>query len=460
MENLLLTEIENTVKNQRAFFAANETKAISFRIEQLKKLKSAVLKHEQQIAIALGKDLHKSYEEAYLTEIGIILSEINNHIKHLKRWSKPKRISTPLFLQPSRSKVIYEPLGVSLIISPWNYPFQLLINPLIGAISAGCCSVLKPSAHAPAVANAINNLITETFDKKYIATIQGDIEANTLLLQQRFDIIFFTGSPTLGKIVMQAAAQYLTPLVLELGGKSPCIVDMDANLDVAAKRIIWGKTINAGQTCVAPDYLFVHKEVKEELIRKIIKTIKDMFGENCRESKYYPRIVNAASVKRLQRLMQNGDIVYGGDVDEEDRYISPTIIDNVKPDSPLMQEEIFGPLLPLMTFEDINEVIHYVNANEKPLALYYFGSSKKANNIFSATSSGGGCINDTIMHIANHHLPFGGVGNSGMGRYHGYDSFLTFSNPRAIVSSPVWIDVPVKYVPFKYFNKVKKILRW
>ncbi|MDR1181049.1 MAG: aldehyde dehydrogenase [Bacteroidales bacterium] len=458
MENTSLTDIENIIKLQQAFFATNRTKSVSFRIEQLKKLKSAILKHEQQIVNALEKDLHKSYEEAYLTEISIVLAEVNNHIKHLKRWAKPKKVTTPLFLQPSRSKIIYEPLGTSLIISPWNYPFQLLINPLIGAISAGCCAVLKTSPYVPTVANAINDLIEDTFDKKYVAITHGNREVNTLLLQQRFDVIFFTGSPSLGKTVMQAAAQYLTPVILELGGKSPCIVDRNANLEIAAKRITWGKTINAGQTCIAPDYLFVHKEVKEELIRKIIQNIKTMFGEDCQQSKYFPRIVNAQAMKRLQKLMEHGTIVYGGNVDEADRYISPTIIDDVKPDYPIMQEEIFGPILPVMTFENINEVIHYINANEKPLAFYYFGSSKKANDILSKTTSGGGCINDTIMHIANHHLPFGGVGNSGMGKYHGHESFFAFSNKRSIVSTPVWIDLPVKYVPFKYLNKVKKLL--
>ncbi len=453
-----LNEIEDILKRQRLFFATNRTKDISFRIDQLKKLKVNILKYEKQITNALWEDLHKSYEEAYLTEISVVLQEINNHIKHLKNWAKAKRVPTPLFLKPSASKIIYEPLGLSLIISPWNYPFQLLINPLIGSISAGCCSVLKASPYTPNVANAINKLILETFDNNYVAITQGNRDVNTMLLQQRFDIIFFTGSPSLGKVVMKAASQYLTPVVLELGGKSPCIVDLDANLDIAAKRIIWGKTINAGQTCIAPDYLFVHQDIKDELIKKMINAIEGMFGKDCKESKYYPRIINSQAMDRLENLMKHGSIIYGGKIDKAEKYISPTIITNIHPDFPVMQEEIFGPILPVMTFKNINEPVDYINTREKPLSFYYFGKSKKAKDILSRTTSGGGCINDTLMHFTNAHLPFGGVGNSGLGKYHGRESFLSFSNRRAIVNTPTWIDLPVKYAPFKYFNKVKRIV--
>ncbi|HEY5591697.1 MAG TPA: aldehyde dehydrogenase [Paludibacter sp.] len=458
MNETSIYAIENLIQAHHNYFNSQQTKDLKFRIENLKRFKSAIQKFENKIAEALWKDLHKSKEEAYLTETSIVLQEIDNHLKHLKRWVKSKRVSTPIHLLPSSSKIIYEPLGVSLIIAPWNYPFQLLMNSVVGAISSGCCAILKPSPYTPNVAGVMEELIHETFEGKYISIVQGGRDVNRILLEQRFDIIFFTGSPDLGKIVMKAAANHLTPVVLELGGKSPCIVDATANLDVAAKRIAWGKTINAGQTCIAPDYLFVHSSIKNELLKKIAANMENMFGENAQESPYFPRIVNQNAMQRLQKLLLHGDIVYGGKVDSDDRYISPTIIDEVKPDFPIMQEEIFGPLLPVMTFEKIDTVIEYVNSHEKPLAFYYFGKNKQAKDVLSKTTSGGGCVNDTLMHITNHHLPFGGVGNSGMGRYHGHDSFLAFSNARSIVTTPTWFDLPVKYVPFKYFKWVKKIL--
>ncbi len=458
MNETSINAIENLINGHRNFFATHRTKDIKFRIENLKRFKSAIQKFENKIAEALWKDLHKSKEEAYLTETSIVLQEIDNHLKHLKHWAKPKRVPTPIHLLPSSSKIIYEPLGVSLIIAPWNYPFQLLMNSLVGSISSGCCALLKPSPYTPTIAGVMEELIHETFEEKYISIVQGGRDVNRILLEQRFDIIFFTGSPDLGKIVMKAAANHLTPVVLELGGKSPCIVDATANLDVAAKRIAWGKTINAGQTCIAPDYLFVHSSIKNELLKKIAANMENMFGENAQESPYFPRIVNQNAMQRLQKLLLHGNIIYGGKVDTDDNYISPTIIDEVKPDFPIMQEEIFGPLLPVMTFEKIDTVIEYVNSHEKPLAFYYFGKNKQAKDVLSKTTSGGGCVNDTLMHITNHHLPFGGVGNSGMGRYHGHDSFLAFSNARSIVTTPTWFDLPVKYVPFKYFKWVKKIL--
>ena len=453
---------ENTItqylENQREYFSTNETKNVSFRIKQLRKLKKVIKQNQQKIEDALWKDLHKSPEESYLTEISIVTGEIDNHIKHLKKWAKPKRVSTPLHVLPSSSKVIYEPLGVSLIVAPWNYPFQLLFNSLVGSISAGGCSVLKPSPYTPTTAKVMEEMITENFDSKYIAVIQGGRKTNTILFKQRFDVIFLTGSPYLGKIAMKAAAEYLTPVVLELGGKSPCIVDADANIDIAAKRIAWGKLINAGQTCIAPDYLFAHKSIKNELLDKIAKNIKEMYGENIKESRFYPRIVNEQAMEKLEVLLKQGDIHSGGEIDKKERFISPTIIDNVKTDFLIMQEEIFGPILPVLSFENIDETIKYINKNEKPLAFYYFGKNKKAKEVLSKTTSGGACVNDTLMHITNHKLPFGGVGNSGMGKYHGKESFLAFSNQRAVVSTPTWIDLPLKYVPFKYFNLIKKII--
>ena len=451
-------KITQLIKNQNTFFATQQTKEVNFRLKQLKNLRSSIEKNRLKIENALWIDLHKSAEEAYLTEISIVIAEINHHIKHLKSWAKPKRVSTPFHLLPSSSKIIYEPLGLSLILAPWNYPFHLLINSLIGSISAGGCSIIKPSPDTPTVALLIEDMITELFDPSYIATVQGGRVVNTFLFEQRFDVIFFTGSPKVGKVVMKAAAENLTPVILELGGKSPCIVDADANIDVAAKRIAWGKLINAGQTCIAPDYLFAHSSIKIELLNKIAFYFKEMYGQNSQESRFYPRIVNKQAVERLSGLLSQGQIHTGGKVDIDDNYISPTIIDNVEQNHLIMQKEIFGPILPVMSFEHIDETISYINKNEKPLAFYYFGKSDQAKNILSKTSSGGACINDTIMHIANHNLPFGGVGNSGMGKYHGKESFLAFSNGKGVFSTPTWLDLPLKYVPFKYFKWIEKII--
>ena len=446
------------IANQRAFFSTQQTKNIGFRLTQLHKLKQSILQCQEKIEHALWDDLHKSPEEAYLTEISIVVNEIDNHIKHLKKWARPRKVSTPIHLLPSTSRIMHEPLGLALIVAPWNYPFQLLINPLVGAISAGCCSVLKPSPYTPSIAKVMEDMIVDNFDSNYISVVQGDRKTNTFLFSQRFDIIFFTGSPQLGKVVMKAAAENLTPVVLELGGKSPCIVDADANLDIAAKRIAWGKLINAGQTCIAPDYLFAHQSIKDELLNKIAKNIQLMYGKNIKQSRFYPRIVSEQALHRLAGLMKQGKIHTGGEIDAKERFIAPTIIDHVEPDFLIMQEEIFGPILPVMTFEHIDQAIKYINENEKPLAFYYFGKNKKSKEVLAKTTSGGACVNDVLMHIVNHNLPFGGVGNSGMGNYHGQDSFWAFSNKRAILSTPTWIDLPLKYIPFKYFKMIKKII--
>lgn len=452
------TVIKELLQSHRRFFATHQTKSISFRMDNLRKLKSAILRYEKEICRALWQDLHKSSEEAYLTEISIVLAEIDYHLKNLRSWAKPKRVSMPVKLFPSTGKIHYEPLGVALIISPWNYPFQLVINPLVGAISAGCCAMLKPAPYASHIAQVVEKMITETFPTEYISVIQGGREVNEIVLKERFDLIFFTGSPMLGKVVMKAASEHLTPVVLELGGKSPCIVDKDANLTIASRRIMWGKTINAGQTCVAPDYLFVHTSVKDELMDKMKTALLEMFGNNPQESDFYPRIINEKAMKRLTRLMEKGRIIHGGKVDLDDKYIEPTFIDNLQLDDPVMQEEIFGPILPVFTFENLDEPIHYINSHEKPLAFYFFGKNKTAMEAVLKTTSGGGCINDTLLHLSNHNLPFGGVGNSGMGHYHGYYSFLAFTHQRAIVSSRNWFDMKVKYVPFKGFDRLKRFL--
>ncbi|PRX41744.1 aldehyde dehydrogenase [Salegentibacter salegens] len=449
--------ISEIYKRQKVFFASQKTKSIAFRLQQLKTLKKAILQYEDKVNEALWKDLHKSKEEAFLTETSLLLEEVSYHIKHLKAWAKPKKVGTPLQIKPSRSKIYFEPLGIGLIMAPWNYPFQLTINPLIGAISAGCCAVLKPSPDTPNVARVIEEMISEFFPSEYIAVVQGGKETNQELFKFPFDVMFFTGSPGVGKIVMKAAAEHLSRVILELGGKSPCIVDKEANLKIAGKRIAWGKIVNAGQTCIAPDYLLVQKEVKTELLAEISKSFKEMLGENIANSPHYGRIVNPAAMNRLKKYLE-GDVYYGGKINLEEKYIAPTILNNVQPEDEIMQQEIFGPILPVMEFIEIEEALSYINKNEKPLALYYFGKDKGAEKVLRETSSGGACINDTLLHVANHKLPFGGVGNSGMGKYHGKESFLAFTHERGVVNSTTKLDIPLKYPPYKFFGLIKKIV--
>ncbi|MDR3188855.1 MAG: aldehyde dehydrogenase family protein [Prevotellaceae bacterium] len=458
MENTSQIAIEKMLDGQRHFFATHRTKNVDFRLEQLKKLREVVKRYEPKILEALWVDLRRPPEEIYMTEISIVLNEISNHIKHLRRWAKPKKVCTPLRLFPSRSKILYEPLGIALIVAPWNFPFQLLMSSLVGAISAGCCAILKASPYTPNIAKVMEKMVRETFSEDYIGFVQGNREVNAFLLEQRFDIIFFTGSVALGQKVMRAAAEHLTPVVLELGGKNPCIVDSEADVDVAAARIAWGKTLNSGQICLSPDYLFIHRSRKREFTEKFEEFIAKTYGKNCKESKYYPRLVNRKSAERLKELLKNTNIVCGGDVSEPERYVAPTLVDGVDTEHPIMQEEIFGPILPMLTFDDINEPISHINAREKPLAIYYFGSVGKGNEVLRKTTSGGACINDVIMHSANHHLPFGGVGKSGIGRYHGKDSFIAFSNRRAIFTSPTWFDIATRYPPFTHFGALKKLL--
>ena len=441
---------------QKQYFRTGQTLDISYRLTALRALKAAILKHEKALTDALWADLHKSYEEAYLTEISIVLGEIDNHISNLRSWASPVHRPTPLKMFPSRSRIVSEPLGSTLIIAPWNYPVQLLLNPLVGAISAGCTAILKPSPYVPTVAKALEDLIADTFESEYVTTVQGNRDVNTALLAERYDLIFFTGSPALGRTVMAAAAKNLTPVVLELGGKSPCIVDYDADIEVAARRIAWGKCLNAGQTCIAPDYLLVHSAVKDRLIAALGKEFKALLGEEPQQSKHFVRIVNERAFDRLVGYFKDGDIVVGGQTERSERFIAPTILDNVNPESAVMQDEIFGPIFPVVTFQTTDEAINFVTSREKPLALYYFGKSGK--QVIRTTSSGGACINDTIMHIANENLPFGGVGNSGMSSYHGKNSFDVFSHQRAVVTTPTWLDLPFRYMPYKLFSLVKKIL--
>lgn len=451
-------KLEKLVEKQYKFFNTHTTKNIAFRKEALLKLKHALIANEKDLMNALWSDLRKSSFETYSHELGQVLKEIDVALRNLKKWSKPQSRLSPLAILPSRSKIIKEPYGNVLIMSPWNYPLLLLIDPLVGAIAAGNTVVLKPSTYLKEFSAFIEKMIHETFPSKYIAVVLGNREVNQMLLALKWDYIFFTGSPSLGKIVMKAAAEKLTPVTLELGGKSPCIVDEDANLKLAAKRIVWGKFINAGQTCVAPDYLLVHEKVKSTLLEFMNQEIRKSYGENPKESKDFCRIVNSAAFDRLYEYLKDSEIVVGGETDADECYIAPTIIDNVEPDFPIMQDEIFGPILPVMTFSKLEKAIEFVNYSYKPLAFYYFSNNlKKAKAVLAQTASGGGCINDTIIHIASTRLPFGGVGNSGMGKYHGRYSFDTFSNKRGIVFSPTWLDIPIKYPP--YGNKLSWVRR-
>ena len=457
MENTV-NRIPGIVAAQHDLFATHATLPIDYRMEMLRKLRSAIVRHEQSLTDALYLDLHKSYKEAYLTEISIVLGEIDNFLKNLPRWAAPSKKETPLKLKPSKSAIITEPLGVALIIAPWNYPVQLLLNPLVGAIAAGCTAVLKPSPYVPNVASALERLIKECFNEEYVAIVQGHRDVNSALLKERYDIIFFTGSPDLGRVVMRAAAENLTPVVLELGGKSPVVVDRSANIAVAAKRIAWGKTLNAGQTCIAPDYLLIHREVKEQFIEAFKRAVVELHGEDVQQSKHYVRMVTSKAFERVSGYLNDGVVRHGGRTDAADRYIEPTLLDNVSVDSAVMREEIFGPVLPIIEIESVDEAIGFINKREKPLALYVFAEDGVAKHVVEHTSSGGACINDVIMHIANERMPFGGVGNSGMGRYHGRDSLYAFSHRRATLNTPTWIDLPFRYMPYKLFKYIKGMI--
>ena len=475
MENTSIERISEIHKLQKEYFRSGVTLDVCFRKEMLKKFLGAMEAWEDRLSEALWKDLHKSYEEAYLTEISIVKAEIRNHIRNVGRWTRKKRAHSPLKLFPSRSYIVKEPLGCTLIISPWNYPVQLLLNPLAGAISAGCTAVLKPSPYVPEVSKVIGEMIKETFEERYVAVVQGNRDVNTMLLEQRWDMIFFTGSPALARKVMSAAAMNLTPVVLELGGKSPCIIDKSADVRVAARRIAWGKTLNSGQTCIAPDYILIHEDVKESFVKAFAEELEALHGKDISKDRHYVRMVSDKAFMRVAGYLNDGDILYGGRTDPETRFIEPALIENVALDSPVMTEEIFGPVFPVITIDAKgtiispshpersngsfkNAVIDFVTSREKPLAFYYFGDEKDGWEIIHGTSSGGGCINDVIMHIANENLPFGGVGNSGMGRYHDKDSFEAFSHTRSIIATGTWIDLPFRYMPYKLFGLVKKIL--
>ena len=442
------------LNNHKEYFNSGETLTYNFRIVMLKKLREAIIKNHDKIKIALYNDLSKSFEESYLTEIGLVLNEINYHIKNLNKWMKIKKVKTPLSLFKAKSYIYKEPLGTVLIISPWNYPFQLAISPLIGAISAGNTAVIKPSLNALNTANIIKSMLDDTFSDKYIKTLLiDDLEADKVT-ELEFDHIFFTGSTRVGKIIMKKASDNLVPLTLELGGKSPVIINDFKNIDLAAKRVAYGKLINAGQTCIAPDYVLIRSKDKDEFVKSYIKYVHNFYGSDVINNSNYPKIINKYHLDRLIKLTKTDKLIYGGEYNEF--KLSPTLIDNVTFESEIMKDEIFGPILPIITYDNVNDLIKTLKNKEKPLALYLFTNSKNIiNQITSKLSFGGMTINDTLMHFANENLPFGGVGNSGMGSYHGYYSFKTFSHYKSVLKRSE-IDLRFRYHPIN--KKDKKII--
>ncbi|BAY36944.1 aldehyde dehydrogenase [Nostoc sp. NIES-2111] len=460
MVTIETSKITRIVEKQRNFFQTVQTKDVNFRLEQLNKLKQLITENEQQITKALKADLNKSEFEVYATEIGSI-KEINYAIKNIKNWSKPKKADVPLDFFSYSGKIYPEPLGVVLIVSPWNYPFALIITPLVGAIAAGNCAIIKPSELAPHTSSLVAELIGKYFKSEYIAVVEGGVETSQELLAQKFDHIFFTGGTAIGKIVMEAAAKQLTPVTLELGGKSPCIVDTDINLEHTARRITWGKFINSGQTCIAPDYLLVNQNIKKDLIAAIQKTLKQFYGDNPAQSPDYGRIISHRHFERLTKFLNNGKITVGGETNYENKYIAPTILDKVALTDPVMQEEIFGPILPVIEYTDIKDAIALINSQPKPLALYLFTQNQTLQKrVLQETSSGGVCINDTMMHIGVSSLPFGGVGDSGIGSYHGKASFDTFSHYKSVLKNSFWLDLNWRYAPYKNkLSLLKKIIK-
>lgn len=445
-----IKELKDTLEQQHQFFLSGQTRSIDFRIQQLNKLKSLIKIHETDILEALNKDMHKHAMESELSEILMVMDAINHVIKHLKKWMRPLKVKTPFpLLWPGKSTVYVEPYGTVLIISPWNYPFLLLMNPLIGAIAAGNCVLVKPSEIATHTALLITTLINNAFKSEYIYAVNATAEEIGLLLEEKWDYIFFTGSSRVGKIVMQAAAKQLTPVTLELGGKSPCVVDSSADLDFAARRIVMGKMMNAGQTCIAPDYLLVHQDVKESLIHKIKTVLIQFYGNNPQMSDSFGRIINNNHFNRLKKLFLNETILVGGDTDENTLYFSPTLIDVANLDSPIMQEEIFGPILPVVTFDTLDHAVKIIQHYPKPLAFYLFTQNKVTEDtMLTQIQFGGGCINDCLLHVANVNLPFGGVGNSGMGRSNGKYFFESFSNKKSIYKKTMLVDFNFMYPPY------------
>ncbi|MFC4600144.1 aldehyde dehydrogenase [Cohnella hongkongensis] len=454
-------EIDDVVQRQKRYYLTGETRSVAFRKKQLAKLREAVRRHEPELLAALKEDLNKSEQEAYTTEIGMVLAELRTALRHVRRWSKPNKVRTPMTHFGASSRIIPEPYGTTLIIGPWNYPVNLMLVPAVAAIAAGNTIVLKPSEMAPATSRALAALISETFPPEYIALIEGEASVSTELLKRPFDHLFFTGSSSVGRIVMEAAAKQLIPVTLELGGKSPCIVHRDARLALAARRIVFGKLTNAGQTCVAPDYLLVHKEAKEELLKEMAGAVEAFYGSDPIRDPEYGRIVNERHYRRLVGYLQDGRVAYGGQTDDAGLRIAPTLLEDVPADSPVMRDEIFGPILPVLIYESTEELLAIVRAHPKPLALYVFSESASfQEEIIRQVPFGGGCVNDTIMHLGTPYLPFGGVGASGIGSYHGEHGFRAFSHYKSVLKQTSRFDIPFRYPKAKNgLNVIRKLLR-
>ena len=454
--------ITKLLQSQKDYFKTGETKSVAFRKQALKQLKSELIKRESNIIEALSKDFKKPAFESVLTETAVVLSDLDLMIKNINKWAKPKRILPALLNFPSTDRLYSEPYGQTLIIAPWNYPYQLAIAPIVAAIAAGNTVILKPSELTPNTSALLKTIISNVFKPEHVFVVEGGVDVSTELLAQRWDYIFFTGSVTVGKIVAKAAAAYLTPTTLELGGKNPCIIDETANIKLTAKRIVWGKFLNAGQTCIAPDYILIHHNVKDAFYKAMQIEIEKAYTKNPKESKDLCRIVNDKNFNRLAKMLDNENCIIGGQIEAKTLYIAPTIIDEPSLDSAVMKDEIFGPILPVISYGNDIEIESLISKYEKPLSLYVFSTNTtKARNLIEQFSFGGGCINDTLIHFANHKLPFGGVGNSGVGAYHGKLSFDTFSHKKAVVKKGNWLDLPVRYAPYNgKLEKVRKILKW
>ncbi len=443
-------EIQSLLEKQRTFYKSGATISVDFRIKQLKKLCQTVKKYQAEINEALKADLGKSHYEGFMCESGLVLTEISYMINHTRKFAKRKTVLTPLVQFHSHSFKIPVPYGNTLIMSPWNYPFLLTLDPLADAIAAGNTSIVKPSAYSPATSEIIKKIIRECFAPEYVAVVTGGRAENSALLEQKFDFVFFTGSQAVGKEVLRSTAEHLTPAVLELGGKSPCIVDSTANIKLAAKRIVFGKYLNCGQTCVAPDYILCDKSIKDKFVKEVIRETKKQYGDNPLDNKDYGKIINEKHFSRLLGLIDKNKVVIGGDSDEKTLKIAPTVMDNVSYDDVVMREEIFGPIMPIIAYDDFNVVIDELKDKDKPLALYLFSSNKKnINRALKELSYGGGCINDVVIHLATSNMGFGGVGESGMGSYHGKDGFNAFSHYKSIVDKKTWLDLPMRYQPYK-----------
>jgi aldehyde dehydrogenase (NAD+) len=453
------SDLQSLITKQRDFFASGQTHSLDFRRQQLNVLLEAVAQNEKKLMDALAADLKKPAFESYIGEVGFVYDEVRYCLKNLDSWIRPKRVATPVMQWFGKSRIISEPKGVVLILGPWNYPFQLVISPLIGSIAAGNCSILKPSEMAPHTSAVVASLVSDAFDPCFVSVVEGGVNVSQALLEQRFDHIFYTGGGAIGKIVMRAAAENLTPVTLELGGKSPCIIDDETDLATTARRIIWGKFFNAGQTCVAPDYCLVSPGLKPKLLDEFGKVLRLFFGEDPSKSPDYGRIINLRHFQRLTGLMGEGKVVAGGTTDPSSFYISPTILDEIKAEHKIMQDEIFGPLLPVLDCENLNQAIDFVNQRPKPLALYFFSTNGvNQQKILSKISYGGGCINDTLVHLGNPRMPFGGIGDSGMGAYHGKYGFDTFSHKKSVIARSFVFDPSIRYPPYGDKLKIVKKL--